>query len=358
TYSLVFEYKTGHERTGKIFDSFVYSAKKAVESSSSTQGEQFRQLLEKSCGTLEDYESILLSENNIDIYAYPSRESAKNLNLSSFVKKYTASFSAREKDYSLSATLYLLKPQSIFYRARSVFTVILFATAVAGLLLIYLYVSGKPVKNIDVIPKEEYEEAAQNAVTHTNAVESFSQNTNSKNENQSSVGQNSLYGLFSPISGLCFEQYLLQRLDSELIRAASSENDLSLILIRIPTLHLHGALGKEICKNISTRYQLKDLLFEYKEDGIALIKECTTAEAIDFVDDIYADIEKLTNGTRLNCIIGISSRNFRMLSGDRLLKESEEALQHSSEDKDSPITAFNADIEKYRKFIEAEDANA
>lgn len=348
-YSFAFEYKKKSQTNATFFDSFALETKKELESSTSPKSEPFRKKLEMLAGPLENYTSILLTEDGINLYAYPSEEVALASTSSRFIKTYKSTFYAKQKSYTLQASLYLLHPHSIFYKTLLVFLIILALTLIAFLLLIYLYLSANPVQNIDIIPQEEY--------TTTNNSENAKIQTSEHTNISTMSAQNEkvVQGLFSPVSGLSWENYLLPRLESELIRAASSENDLSLILLKIPTVSLHSSIGKEICKTVLERFQFKDLVFEYEDDSIAFIKEADTKEALDFADALYADMDKLLNATRLKCFIGISSRNMRMLSSERLLEECKKALAHSEEDSTSPVTAFQADIEKYRRFIESTD---
>lgn len=160
-------------------------------------------------------------------------------------------------------------------------------------------------------------------------------------------------GLFSPETGLGWEQYLKPRLENELNRAISSEVDLALFLIKIPCIEKSSAIFKEICEYLTVQFQFKDLLFEYKEDSIAAIKINTDVdEALTFAEKLQADINEILKDFASKCYIGISTRTVRMMSAERLLKESDEALIHAQEDDDCQIIAFRADALKYRQFME------
>ena len=160
-------------------------------------------------------------------------------------------------------------------------------------------------------------------------------------------------GLFSPETGLGWEQYLKPRLENELNRAISSEVDLALFLIKIPCIEKSSAIFKEICEYLTVQFQFKDLLFEYKEDSIAAIKINTDVdEALTFAEKLQADINEILKDFSSKCYIGISTRTVRMMSAERLLKESDEALIHAQEDDNCQIIAFRADALKYRQFME------
>jgi GGDEF domain-containing protein len=160
-------------------------------------------------------------------------------------------------------------------------------------------------------------------------------------------------GLFSSETGLGWEQYLKPRLENELNRAISSEVDLALFLIKIPCIEKSSAVFKEICEYLTIQFQFKDLLFEYKEDSIAAIKINTDVdEALTFSEKLQADINEMLKDYPSKCYIGISTRTVRMMSAERLLKETDEALIHAQEDDDCQIIAFRADAIKYRQFME------
>ena len=168
-----------------------------------------------------------------------------------------------------------------------------------------------------------------------------------ENENKSPEG------LFSPQTGLGWEQYLKPRLENELNRAISSEVDLALFLIKIPCIEKSSSVFKEISDYLIVQFQFKDLLFEYKEDSIAAIKINTDVDqALSFAEKLQADINEILKDYPSKCYIGISTRTVRMMSAERLLKETDEALIHAQEDDDCQIIAFRADAIKYRQFME------
>ncbi len=160
---------------------------------------------------------------------------------------------------------------------------------------------------------------------------------------------------FSPLTGFGRAHGLEARLDGELIRAASSERDLSLFMIRIPNLSFTSSASKRICAYLFERFQSNDLLFEYMTDGFSIIKLDTTVDgALEMAAGVREDIVKIIKGENMEtkCGIGISSRSVRMLPGKRLIQEASEALENALRDETSPIVAFRADADKYRRFIE------
>ncbi|MBP3710706.1 MAG: diguanylate cyclase [Treponema sp.] len=376
-YSIGYEYKTSGERTGKQFDSFVHSIRTALASYEVTS-DNFKNALEKACGNFDDYAFITLKNNSHILYAYPSIETATTMNASRLCRLYTSSFSTGDVAYIVTASMYLLRPSLIFYYARFSFLIILAATAFTIILIVYLHVSNPDAKAdyADMLHESEYELGSENSsetandfsadstVNRTDVYEEYTdenspyslaahtsdEHTTKNNTEETATPQ----GLFSPATGLSWEQYLEVRLDSELIRAASSEQDLSLFLLRIPSLSFADSIAARISAYLSEQFQYNDLLFEYASDGFAIIKENTAIdEALIIADTVYASVSKLLKDANapLSCAIGISSRSVRMLPGKRLLKEAEEALENALHDAKNPIVAFRANADKYRKLI-------
>lgn len=159
--------------------------------------------------------------------------------------------------------------------------------------------------------------------------------------------------LFSPHSGLVYEMYALQRITDEIKRATASEIDLSLFIIKIPGLNRDTDIAKDLSNYLISEFQFKDLLFEYKDDSILAIKlSMEVDDALNFADKIYCEIISKIKNIYNKCYIGISSRSVRMISGERLIKETEEAVKHAMEDLDSPIVAFRANTAKYKEYME------
>lgn len=161
--------------------------------------------------------------------------------------------------------------------------------------------------------------------------------------------ENDPAGLFNPESGIGWESYLMTRLNNEIDRATASEIDLALFVFKLENINKKSESFKNVCNYLGIQFQFKDLLFEYKDDYIVAIKiSMGIDEAIPLADKLHSDICNILNAT--NCRIGISSRSIRMVSGERLLLEALQAIEHS--DSQSPVIAFRVDSEKYRQLME------
>ncbi len=164
-------------------------------------------------------------------------------------------------------------------------------------------------------------------------------------------------GLFSEKTGFGWEEYMVTRLDSELQRAASSEQDLSLFTIRIQDLTWFTDEGKEIADFIKSIVNFQDLIFEYETDGCtAILPNTHIDQSLKVADDLYTGITEILQqyGISNRIGIGISAKSLRMISGERLANESQEALRHAFLDETSPIVAFKVNPQKYRNFLAAQ----
>lgn len=162
-------------------------------------------------------------------------------------------------------------------------------------------------------------------------------------------------GLFDEKTGFGWEQYMPTRLDSELIRAASSEQDLALFTVRIPGIDWTTPEGKETASIIKDWVKFNDLVFDYGSDGFtAIFQNQNTDAALAEAEKTHTEIVsvlKRANSSAETPFVGISTRSLRLISGKRLFNESEQALFHAMEDKDSPIVAFRVNPDKYRSYL-------
>lgn len=161
-------------------------------------------------------------------------------------------------------------------------------------------------------------------------------------------------GLFSPLSGLGWESYLDARLDSELSRSASFEQDLSLLLI----LHLGISPGQGAYKALSNAigdfFSFRDLAFERGPDGFAVILPNMDAEhGLRMAEEFLRKATALLGpGSGPNPIyMGLSSRAGRLVDASRLGHEAGAALERARSEADSHIVAFRPDPDRYRIYL-------
>jgi GGDEF domain-containing protein len=177
-----------------------------------------------------------------------------------------------------------------------------------------------------------------------------------------SSGDSRPEGLYSPASGLGWESYLKERLDAEISRSASFEQDLSLLVISHEGLtssdRNFAAMGAAIEKFFSFR----DLAFERGEDGFSIVLPNTdSSHALRMAEEFFKKLVFLADGDfaeldLLPLFMGISSRSGRLVDAMRMIEEAGAALEKASFEKDTHIVAFRPDPDKYRIFLAAKGA--
>lgn len=400
-FNLYKEYSYGPARTSSTFNSIISDVRNKSKASSP---EEIVGYLHKCFDRYNDFAYIKISFNDKELLKYPAN-AVESSTGSKLTKKFKSSISTDNGSFYLDCDLYLLRPYSIFYYSKISFLIILIMTIITVILIVYLNMSSEisksssvdleldtepelehvdtteeivqiskpevPVEKIEVKPvvetpvsEEPAVEAAEPSVSEE-SVQKPQETSEIPTEEKTDTDEKVVLpseeekpsqlenpeGLFNPITGFGWEQYLLTRLDSEINRAIASEIDISLFVIQLPGLEKTSDIFKNICNYLSIQFQFKDLLFEYKEDCLTAMKiSMNIDEALSFADKIYFDIKNIIQDKE--CFIGISSRSIRMVSGERLLHEADNALIHAKEDPDSPIIAFRVDAEKYRQYLE------
>ena len=171
---------------------------------------------------------------------------------------------------------------------------------------------------------------------------------------QERVNVNDPTGLFSPATGVGWESYMETRLDSELVRAASSEQDLALVLLRIPGLENNALMMKRIAAVLLDFFKFRDFVFEYKKDGFAgILLNINLDQAMVLAEAMHTQLTDLlkSENIRGQLAIGISTRSLRLLQGSRLITEANQALEKAFGETGLPIVAFRVNPDKYRQFV-------
>lgn len=284
----------------------------------------------------------------------------------------------------ITAAFYHITPSTLYNYGRNCFMIILITTlAIFFILILSNILSNKNETILSQSISDPITETSKKNTTpsETSIVENFSpseptieslnpetQNTVSEilpPEQQVNKGIPSLgegvsdpLGLFSKETGFGWESYLETRLDSELTRAASSEQDLALIILRIKDLKRNHTNNELVSTILLETFKFRDLIFEYGEDGFAcMIQEMDLDMAMKVCEKLYNTLNTLLIDKKIeNQIgIGISTRTLRIIPGSRILQESTQACNKAFEEKGLPIVAFRVNPDKYRTFLSETD---
>lgn len=399
--SLAAEYKQGAFNSQNRFNSITRDLSR-ISKNYAPQSKKFYDEFLASLGNISDIAGLQIKYGEELIFSYPGKMSEFEKINSSLVKIYsTTVFTENGIPLSLTSSVYLLKPVSIFYKGRIAFIVVIIATIATAAYLAFFIKNGtfpkesendeleqteypeiesyddfseeKEEQNDEENINEENEETSENSIEQEEEPQEQEEDvlaflnsepekeTNNQTELSLSEDKNEdstkeePSGLFCPSTGFGWEQYMLTRLDSELIRSASSDQDLSLFTIKIKDIDWNSDCGKEISKTILEKVKFNDLVFNYKEDGAsAIFQNQNTDKSLVIAGDLHTEITSvLSKYNEQHFVgIGISSRTLRLISATRLANESEEALNRA--DADSPIIAFRVNPERYKDFLASE----
>jgi hypothetical protein len=154
-----------------------------------------------------------------------------------------------------------------------------------------------------------------------------------------------------------WESYTRERLESELHRSASTEQDMILIVM---TFKEPEKLSAEQFRCLADEavlcFEHRDLIFEYGERGLWVIHPNHSLEqglvaSEDFNNRILTKLPRPAPSKAADLRFGISSRSGRLINAERIMMEAREALKRAMEDSFSHIVAFKSDPEKYRQYI-------
>lgn len=400
------ENEHGELRTQVRFEKVVTGVKTTFEKNNISSSEKIRQI-ENTIGDTKDFSFISISTDGKVFYLFPEDFESFDENSSKLVLPYKRTLNVNGTMLSISCGLYSIRPSTIFEYAKTSFFIILIVTLLTIILIIYNNHFGKNTGTPKIVKKtkhkeieiedepdkEEYigdpdysddevfedkmeEQIVENETESEPVAEDYNE---PEKEETEPAGHEQAYakveelplkdyepveikkeaepvsenGLFSPDTGLGWESYLMTRLENELNRATASELDLALFIIKLDGLGRKNPVVKKICEYLTVEFQFKDLLFEYKDDSICGIKISMDIDnAITFAEKLVDEIKNIAKEESPTILAGVTTRGIRMVSGERLLKEADEAVRHAQEDTSSPVVGFRADAVKYRKFLE------
>lgn len=405
--SLYREFSLGESRTNTNFIRMV-SRIKTASYQNDMYSDNFTAKLVQAIGNFDDIAFIDIKIDGGSVLVFPDskiRPSPSNLTM-----QYTERTTIRDASLEIDTVMYLLRPTSIHRYARISFLMILIVTIITLILIFYIqmkdsgdfqsaaevyddsYPAGDEIaaenpaeeSAADDEPEAAHSVPADSTDAEENPQESddggtirwtqadeqqeaasFDDATSvpdspaktepivlQSDEEKPAAIESEPNGLFSPVTGLGWESYLMTRLENEVNRAAASEMDIALFVIQIPGSKRESETIKKTCGYLAVQFQFKDLLFEYKDDCIVAMKiNMSLDEGLNFADKLHADITDIIEADGLQCFIGLSTRSIRIVAADRLLTEAEQALEHAKENHENVI-AFRADSEKYRQYLE------
>ena len=368
---IVSDKKNGPLQAEEIFDSLVIKTQNAANSYP-LSSYNFSDSFIRAAGDFSNYQKLNLSVDGKLIYSYPSKDTY--FSRKSGAKAFTKSFTTKNGNSILiNAEIYTTVQSSLFYHARTAFIVIFAATLAAILILIFAKTE-----------KDEIDEISFEDETESPDKEIFSQN---KTEEIPSEKQNDEYALteeekkqlFDGFDTVDFsqkenkdEEIFSEKTDTEeekacsktqpienleakceeaLVKAAENGSDLAVLIIKVNSSE--NEISREQIENIfDSDFAQNALVFSDESNLFTVLLENTGLDdAMTVAKEIFEDFSEKLADAGQKVTIGLSSKNGRTVSSERLLTEAREAQKHAATEPDSPIIAFRASPEKYNDYI-------
>lgn len=377
-YSLSKEVEKGIREAQNSFD-WLRREASAVSFTEGFMTDSYIKKLETLCRQSGFIAAITVSTPSGTVFAWPSaspyftHEASGTISLSSnspFVKVFSTSLDIGDQSAGsvmMTAAASVLLSQAVYAASRNSFLLILAVLFITLLIILGttldtiqgkrpVRVSVKPAAPIDPIPSMEPIPSIDPVVRRDEVI-----NDTYDDDNDTVLGTETAVpeGLFSPLTGIGWQQYLEERLDSELVRAASSEQDLSLIILRVSGLTHTDLLSRKVSELLVETFKFKDMIFEFGSDGFAgILQNVNLDMAMKIADGLYADIDALIIDLCCQCkiAIGITTRTARLLPASRMIEEAVNAAAKAKEESELPIVAFRANPDKYRNYVAEQNA--
>ena len=371
---IVSDKKNGPLQAEEIFDSLVIKTQNAANSYP-LSSYNFSDSFIRAAGDFSNYQKLNLSVDGKLIYSYPSKDTY--FSRKSGAKSFTKSFTTKNGNSILiNAEIYTTVQSSLFYHARTAFIVIFAATLAAILILIFAKTEKDEIDGIDEISFEDETESTDKEI--------FSQNKTDEipSENQHdeyALTEEEKKQLFDGFDTVDFsqkenkdEKIFSENTDTEeeksckktqpienleakceeaLVKAAENGSDLAVLIIKVNSSE--NEISLEQIENIfDSDFAQNALVFSDESNLFTVLLENTGLDdAMTVAKEIFEDFSEKLAAAGQKVTIGLSSKNGRTVSSERLLTEAREAQKHAATEPDSPIIAFRASPEKYNDYI-------
>lgn len=195
-------------------------------------------------------------------------------------------------------------------------------------------------------------ESAGDARTTKSAGDAASTDTSAA---ETAAGEEDNNELYSEQSGFCRAMFLRPRLESELKRAASFDQDLVLTFVRCIDHDIRDANqegSRELYEHAMSFFPFKDLIFEYDSTTFAVILPNTDLDqGIEMLSNFQHHIFETEGCCQFETASGLSSRNGRLIDQDRIITEAKAALGKAENDPETRLIGFRPDPGKYRSYV-------
>ena len=156
-----------------------------------------------------------------------------------------------------------------------------------------------------------------------------------------------------------WKSQLEKRITLELERSAYNEQDLTLILLRIPGMVRESSDYKYLAHEIQSKLSFEDLTFAYPPDSFAIVlPNSNLDQSLGTIKNFLKTVESGFSEHYESPLCGLSSRSGRLMDGPGLLREAEAALKKTAHEPGNTIIGFRPDPAKYRAYIAEQGPSA
>lgn len=371
---IVSDKKNGPLQAEEIFDSLIIKTQNAANSYP-LSSYNFSDSFIRAAGDFSNYQKLNLSVDGKLIYSYPSKDTY--FSRKSGAKSFTKSFTTKNGNSILiNAEIYTTVQSSLFYHARTAFIVIFAATLAAILILIFAKTEKDEIDGIDEISFEDETESPDKEIFSQNKTDEI---PSEKQNDEYTLTEEEKKQLFDSFDTVDFsqkenkdEEIFSEKTDTEeekscpktqpienleakceesLVKAAENGSDLAVLIIKVNSSE--NEISREQIENIfNSDFAQNALVFSDESNLFTVLLENTGLDdAMTVAKEIFEDFSEKLADAGQKVTIGLSSKNGRTVSSERLLTEAREAQKHAATEPDSPIIAFRASPEKYNDYI-------
>lgn len=371
---IVSDKKNGPLQAEEIFDSLIIKTQNAANSYP-LSSYNFSDSFIRAAGDFSNYQKLNLSVDGKLIYSYPSKDTY--FSRKSGAKAFTKSFTTKNGNSILiNAEIYTTVQSSLFYHARTAFIVIFVATLAAILILIFAKTEKDEIDGIDEISFEDETESPDKEIFSQNKTDEI---PSEKQHDEYALTEEEKKQLFDGFDTVDFsqkkdkdEKIFSENTDTEeeksckktqpienleakceeaLVKAAENGSDLAVLIIKVNSSE--NEISLEQIENIfDSDFAQNALVFSHGSNLFTVLLENTGLDnAMTVAKEIFEDFSEKLADAGQKVTIGLSSKNGRTVSSERLLTEAREAQKHAATEPDSPIIAFRASPEKYNDYI-------
>lgn len=371
---IVSDKKNGPLQAEEIFDSLVIKTQNAANSYP-LSSYNFSDSFIRAAGDFSNYQKLNLSVDGKLIYSYPSKDTY--FSRKSGAKSFTKSFTTKNGNSILiNAEIYTTVQSSLFYHARTAFIVIFAATLAAILILIFAKTEKDEIDGIDEISFEDETESTDKEIFSQNKTDEI---YSEKQHDEYALTEEEKKQLFDGFDTLDFSQKkdtnkevfsentdteeeksckktqpienLEAKCEEALVKAAENGSDLAVLIIKVNSSENEISL-EQIESIFDSDFAQNALVFSDESNLFTVLLENTGLDdAMTVAKEIFEDFSEKLADAGQKVTIGLSSKNGRTVSSERLLTEAREAQKHAATEPDSPIIAFRASPEKYNDYI-------